>query len=385
MRFASFFMAGFECATGFNKGGEWIDQVAATQHERFVEKDYAAAAAAGLKTVREGIRWPLVDKGSGCDFRTVAPFVRAAQRHEIQPIWDLFHYGYPKDLDLFSDAFVDRFAAYCFEVATYLQSRVSGPLCFTPVNEPSYFAWSAGEAAHFAPYLTGKAYDLKVQLIRAAIKGIDAIWSVCPDAIIVNADPVCRQVAPRDRPDLEEEVRRFNEVAVFEAYDILSGRLLPELGGSSKHLGIAGINYYWTNQWEHGHPLEPLAPDDDRLWSLSDIARWTWHRYGQEIAITETSHWGECRGPWLRTVTDEVEKILDEGIPLRGVCLYPVLGMPEWHVRHEWAHMGLWDVTPDSGGVLVRSLHKPMYEALRGAQERITPMPLDLFDTVDPA
>ena len=377
MRFASFFHAGFECATGSNKNGHWIDQIAATQHERFVDQDYAAASAAGLKTVREGVRWPLVDKGKGYDFRSVTPFIRSAQRHEMQPIWDLFHYGYPADLDPFSDAFVERFANYCGEAAAFLKARMDGPLFFTPVNEPSYFAWAGGEACHFAPYLCGRAYDLKVQLIRAAIRGIDAIWSVCPDAVIVNADPVCRQVVPRDMPHLEEEVRRFNEVAVFEAYDILSGKLLPELGGSPKHLGVVGINYYWTNQWEIGRPLEPLVPDDDRLWTLRDIVRWTWHRYGQEIAITETSHWGDNRGPWLRTVAEDVEAILNEGIPLRGVCLYPVLGMPEWHDRTEWAHMGLWDVKPDWRGALRRSLHKPMYDALREAQERLEPVILE--------
>jgi hypothetical protein len=373
LRFASFFMAGFECATGYNKSNEWIDQVAATQHERFADQDYAAAAAAGLKTVREGIRWPLVDNAGGYDFSTVVPFVRAAHRHDVQPIWDLFHYGYPTDLDPFSDAFVDRFADYCFEAAGFLKSRMTGPLLFTPVNEPSYFAWAGGESAHFAPYRTGMAYELKVQLIRAAIKGIDAIWTVCPDAVIVNADPVCRQVVPVGRPDLIDEVHRFNEAVVFESYDLLSGRLLPELGGSSAHLGISGINYYWTNQWEHGRPLEPLASDDERLWTLADIVRWTWHRYGSPVAITETSHWGDQRGPWLKEVTNQVKIILDEQIPLLGVCLYPVLGMPEWHVRQEWAHMGLWDVTPDLSGVLQRSLHKPMYEALREAHAAIEP------------
>ncbi len=383
MRFASFFQAGFECATGSNKTGEWIDQVASTQHERFVDQDYAAAAAAGLKTVREGVRWSMVDKGKGYDFRSVTPFIRAAARHEIQPIWDFFHYGYPPDLDLFAEAFVDRFEAYCFEAAQYLAKRVQGPLLITPVNEPSYFAWAGGESAHFAPYLSGKAYELKVQLIRAAIRGIDAIWSVCPDAIIVNADPVCRQVTPLESPELEEEVKRFNEVAVFESYDILSGNLLPELGGSRKHLGVAGINYYWTNQWERGRELEPLAQNDERLWDLRDIVRWTWHRYGGDIAITETSHYGEQRGPWMRYVADEAEAILNEGIPLRGVCLYPVLGMPEWHHQEEWAHMGLWDVQLDESGVLRRSLHRPMYEALRNAQERLEPVVLGNPDPVD--
>ena len=84
-----------------------------------------------------------------------------------------------------------------------------------------------------------------------------------------------------------------------------------------------------------------------------------------------------------RVGADEVEAILDEGIPLRGVCLYPVLGMPEWHEQEEWAHMGLWDVVMDAKGVLKRSLHKPMYEALREAQERLEPVVLRSLDVVE--
>ncbi len=33
--FKSFFLAGFECATGYNLHREWIDQIEATQHERY--------------------------------------------------------------------------------------------------------------------------------------------------------------------------------------------------------------------------------------------------------------------------------------------------------------------------------------------------------------
>ena len=38
--FRSFFFAGFECATGYNAIGEWIDQVAATHHDKHAEPDY---------------------------------------------------------------------------------------------------------------------------------------------------------------------------------------------------------------------------------------------------------------------------------------------------------------------------------------------------------
>jgi hypothetical protein len=39
--------------------------------------------------------------------------IEAMNASRIIPIWDLCHYGYPDDLDPFSDAFVDRVAHYC--------------------------------------------------------------------------------------------------------------------------------------------------------------------------------------------------------------------------------------------------------------------------------
>jgi hypothetical protein len=54
-------------------------------------------------------------------------------------------------------------------------------------------------------------------------------------------------------------------------------------------------------------------------------------------------------------------------VPLRGVCLYPILGMPEWHAPHVWALMGLWDLVRGQS-TLHRQLFSPMLDALRVAQ-----------------
>ena len=48
--FKSFYMAGFECATGVNAHGQWIDQIEATEHDRFADEDYARLADARLFT-----------------------------------------------------------------------------------------------------------------------------------------------------------------------------------------------------------------------------------------------------------------------------------------------------------------------------------------------
>lgn len=368
--FNSFFLAGFECATGYNYHRQWIDQVAATQHDKFADEDYRRLREAGIRAAREAIRWPLVDERGRYDFSSVQPFIEAGRRHEVEIIYDLFHFGYPQDIDLLSPDFFRRFADYCYAAARFVSERTDGPCYFTPINEPSYFSWAAGEVGLFAPHLHGRGRELKLALVRAAIEGINAIWAACPRARIINVDPICRMVAPVERPDLQQEADEFNSNIVFQSLDMLSGRLLPELGGSLEHLGVVGINYYWTNQWEAGQSGIPFPDDDPRRCGLASLVRSAWERYGTDILITETGHVGESRPCWVREVAVEVEDLLKAGVPLRGVCLYPILGMPEWHNREEWTHMGLWDLAPRNG-TLERVLYEPMYAALREAEQHI--------------
>lgn len=361
--FKSFILGGFECSTGINVHGQWFDQVRATQHDRFLRSDYALLRSVGIEAAREGIRWPLVDRG-GFDFSTVEPLVDAARDLGIELIYDLFHFGFPCGLDLFSDAFSERFAEYCYAVTRFIAARSATAPSFTPINEPSFLAWAAGEAARFAPHCSGRGWELKVALARAAIAGIDAIWSACPEARIVNVDAVCRVAAPAGDSEADRRADHFNTHAVFESWDMLSGRLLPELGGGPRYLGMIGMNYYWNNQWELDRPEWPLADDDPRRWALRELIASVWKRYNTELLISETSHVGAKRASWLRHTAAEAEAAIDAGVPLRGVCIYPILGMPEWHARNQWALMGLWDLIPQSPS-LGRVPHEPAIEALQ--------------------
>ena len=364
--FRSFFFAGFEGTTTSNLQRQWIDQVMATQHDVHADADYRRLRESGLLAAREAIRWPVVDQAGKLDFTSVQPFLDAGVRHGIEIIWDLFHYGYPRDLDPFSDQFITRFADYCEAAARFVARRHRGPHYFTPVNEPSFFAWAGAEVGRFAPHCYGRGPELKVALARAAIAGINAIRSVLPAARIVNVDPVCRVVPPADHFDPHAHADDFNDRAVFEAWDMIAGRTRPELGGSREHLDIVGVNYYASNQWEIGREETPLALDDPRRMSLSDLLRGVFRRYGGELLVTETSHADEMRPIWLNVVAHECAKLLDEGLPLRGVCLYPILGMPEWHDPTIWTRMGLWDLFPQ-GDQLRRELYAPMFESLRSA------------------
>ena len=374
--FRSFFLAGFEGSTGYNRHGDWFDQVVATGHDRTLEQDYRDLAALGIHAARETIRWPLVDLGLGrYDFSTVEPFIKAARRHGIDVIWDLFHYGFPRDIDLFGEELPRRFADYCYATGRYIGARTDGPYLFTPVNEPSFMAYAAGEQGLFAPHVTGRGWDLKVALCRAAIAGIEALWAACPGARMVNVDPLCRVALNPSRPEEAAEATDFNHRLVFQAWDMLAGSLLPELGGSRAHLDIVGINYYWTNQWEWRAPLlpdgrvPPLADDDPRRVPLCDLIRSVWHRYGGEVLVSETAHVGEQRAPWVLEAAREAEALLREGVPLRGLCLYLILGMPEWHAPDVWTPMGLWDPVCHREPHGERLVCEPMLEALQSVRD----------------
>lgn len=366
--FESFFLAGFEGTTGWNRHGTWVDQIVATQHDRFAFEDYRMLRDVGLLAARDSVRWPLVDVRGRYDFASLAPLVRASRAHGVDVVWDLFHFGYPRDVDLFSPAMPERFAEYCRAVARWIARETDGPLALTPINEPSYFAWAAGEAALFAPHMQRRGPELKRQLARAAIAGAEAIFQVRPDAVIVSVDAMCRVAAPHARNDLAGEVEHFNRSVVFESWDMVGGRLAPELGGSRRHLGVLGLNYYWTNQWEIGQGGVPLTPDDPRRVPLADIVRDVWQRYGGRVLVTETSHVDDARATWLDEVAATARELLDECVPLAGVCLYPILGMPEWHDPTTWTRMGLWDVELGNR-VLNRRVHTPMLDALRRAQQ----------------
>lgn len=365
--FKSFFIAGFDCTAGYNACNIRINHTAATQHDIFLAEDYRRLQEVGIHAAREGICWSDVDCRGHYDFSSVRSILNASKRYDIEIIYDLCHFGYPEDLNVFSREFARRFADYCYAVARYIAANTDGMCYFTPINEPSYFSWAAGHAGMFAPHLIEQGFDLKVCLVDAAIQGINAIRAVCSNARIVNVDPVCRVVAPIGQPELQQQCDEFNAVAVFQSWDMLCGRLLPELGGTRAHLDIIGVNYYWTNQWEWDSPETPLSDNDTRRWPLHKMIGNVWERYGGDLIITETSHIDERRADWLSEITCEAEVMLGQNIPLHGICLYPILGMPKWHAQDEWLNMGLWDLVSESG-MLKRIPYGPMICALKKSQ-----------------
>src|SRR5215213_4940 len=118
--FPTFFISGFECSSFLWKDKKRRNLIAETQHDKQVSKDYELLRSLGIAVSREGIPWPMVDKNGKYDFSCIDPMIEAMKQQQILPIWDLCHYGYPDDLDPFTDEFTERFAAYCRAAAEHV-------------------------------------------------------------------------------------------------------------------------------------------------------------------------------------------------------------------------------------------------------------------------
>src|SRR5687768_15771969 len=321
--FPSFFLGGFECSCPLNFDRIRVDELALTGHDCKVCADYRLLRQAGIRTARDGIRWHLVDTLGRLDFSSALPTIEAAEEEDILVIWDLFHYGYPDDLDPFTKSFDVRFAAYCRAFAKLLSVRSSGAArYYTPINEISFFSWAGGEVGMFAPFAIDRGAELKRRLCAAAIAGINAIRKVDPAARFVNCDPMVHVVAPLDMPWLADDARYFNEHYVCEAWDMLAGLLEPDLGGSPDHLDIVGVNYYGVNQWEHQRPGNVLAAEDPRRVPFSHLLKTVHRRYNRPMIVSETASIDEDRPVWLNRIAAECGEAMEEGVELHGICIY---------------------------------------------------------------
>ena len=379
--FGSFWIGGFEGADHVNGLGLPLDPSLSNGHALRLDEDYAALSDLGIRTVRETIGWRLFESRGLDGLRQVEAQARSAKRHGIQTIWTLMHYGWPVSLDPFArpDGFVDAFAKHCGRLAEVL-AGIGGPgQVYQPINEISFLAWAASSTGLIHPHVPSapeNGYLFKRVLVRATLRAIDAIRAVDPTARFVHTDPLIHVEPPLGAGPGVTAAAAAAHGRQFEAWDMLAGRAAPELGGAVHYLDVLGINYYHDNQWEEGSGARlHWHLGDTRRRSFADLASALWQRYGRPICISETGHIGEGRDAWLDHMVAEVAECENLGVPIGGLCLYPVIDRPDWQDASHWHHSGLWDVPGADSGDFTRQLCQPYADRLRHWQHALADAP----------
>lgn len=326
--FQSFILGGWESSTHRLRSGARLDVIAATHHNTHAEGDYRQLSDLGIRACRDALRWHLIETEAGrYDFASFTPMLDAATRTGTQVIWDLMHYGWPDGLDIWSPAFVDRFAAFARAAALQLRDRSDAVPFWCPINEISFFSWAGGDARYLNPFAAGRGFELKVQLARAAIAAMRALRDVDPRARFVHAEPLIAIHHDRHNGRPLWEAQGWHD-AQFQAFDLIAGRIWPQIGGAAEFLDIVGVNYYFNNQWLHGGL--PVDVDSPHYAPLSDLLYQVGARYNRPLLIAETGIEGDRRAAWLDYVVAETARASRRGVRVEGICLYPIANHPGW-------------------------------------------------------
>lgn len=357
--FQSFLQGGFECSTHKRSDGRRLDLLVSTGHSTHAEADYRQLASYHIRTVRDGLRWHLIEGGAGqYDWSSFLPMLRAAKSCQMQVIWDLLHYGWPDDIDIWTAKFVDQFAGFARAVAKIIRDEMDDVPFYCPVNEISFHAWAGGEAAYFNPHARGRGFELKCQLARAAIAAMNEILLVDPRARFVHCEPAINIVPEFPSNKAQRAEAEGRRVAQFQAFDMIAGRLWPQLGGEEKLLDIIGLNYYPNNQWILDGPAISSTHGQYRPFRI--MLTETYARYGRPILISETGAEGDNRGPWFRMIAAEAKAARNVGIPVEGICYYPIIDHLGWDDDRD-CRSGLLSKTVINGQ---RGVHLPLAQAM---------------------
>lgn len=358
--FASFILGGWEASTHRLRDGRRLDLIGAIGHDTHAAQDYRQLAGLGIRACRDGLRWHRIETAPGrYDFASLTPMLAAARETGTQVIWDLLHYGWPDDIDIWQPAFVDRFAGFARAVACHHRDLSDAVPFWCPVNEISFFSWAGGDARYLNPFAGHRGFELKCQLARASIAAMHEVRAVDPRARFVHAEPLLAIHHDSDTGRPLWEAQGHHD-AQFQAFDLLSGRLWPQLGGAPSLLDIVGVNYYWNNQWIHGGA--PIDMDHPRYRPLSDLLVEVAARYGRPMMIAETGTEGARRASWFGYVGDQVGRARARGARIEGICLYPVANHPGWD-DDRLCPNGLLGHDPAGGArsvenALVREIHR---------------------------
>lgn len=368
--FESVLLGGFECSCQQLDDGRRIDMLASTRHDELVADDYVRLRNVGMTACRDGVPWALASRRhGGYDFSRFTPMVRAARRHGVDVIWDLMHFGWPDDADPFAASFPVCFGRYAAAFARWLSLETDRRTFVAPVNEMSFLAWAGGDVRCLNPFEAARGVELKAQLVRATIEAIEAIRLIIPGARFLQPEPVINIIPSQEHWKTWARVESDN-LLQYQAWEMLTGRVWPSLGGHPRYLDVVGVNFYSDNQFMlDGTTVER---GDPRYRPFSEMLLDVWRRYERPMIVSETGCEGAGRAPWLRYVSGQCIAAMRKGCELHGVTLYPIVNHPGWaDDRH--CHNGLWDYPDHTGNrepdaeLLAEILHET--PRLEGARE----------------
>jgi beta-glucosidase/6-phospho-beta-glucosidase/beta-galactosidase len=324
-----------------------VDEFAASGHELRRDQDLADVAGLGVRVWRYGYPWRLTERVPGVyDWSGWDEALAACERHGLEPVVDLCHFGLPDHLGGFCDT--DWIEPFCRYVDAFLD-RYSEPMWFTPINEPGITALASGLLGAWNDRRASRG-DYFLALANVVTANLEAIARIRGDrdGWWIGAEGFGAYVGTGD-----ENVQRAKESRALQqiVWDLHFGLDLPSevsdfhdlvSEGQQERLRqlaigpqrvIAGHDFYPVGVTTFGgKPLIEYSIADRVETYRVEAAAW-FERYQVPFWVSETSNLGlpvDQQTEWLETLVTTLTRMIGEGLPVRGVCWYSRGDQYDW-------------------------------------------------------
>jgi len=358
--------AGVECTVN-RVGDQYFDQIERNGHASRID-DLDLFAELGVRAIRYPVLWERTAPNGemSADWSWADERLERLRELGIHPIVGLVHHGSgPRHTSLIDPAFPEKLAEFARAVA----QRYPWVDSYTPVNEPLTTARFSGMYGHWYPHGRDGLTFARALLTecRATVLSMRAIREVNPAAQLVQTEDLGKT---HSTPLLAYQAEFENERR-WLSFDLLCGRLnrssliwnhLCYLGVDEAELewflanpcppDVLGINHYVTSERflderteryptsSHGGNGKHNYADVEAVRVCAEgtagpraLIKETWERYGLPLAVTEV-HIGCTREEqlrWLKEIWDGAVSLRHEGVDVRAVTAWSLLGAYDWN------------------------------------------------------
>ena len=354
---------GIECTIN-RIGDRYSDQLASTGHYgRYSDIDLLADL--GIKAMRYPVLWESHqrERQGAIQWSWAARQLETLRHRDVTPIVGLLHHGSgPAFTHLGSPDFATGLADYARQVA----ERFPWVEYYTPVNEPLTTARFSGLYGIWYPHHRDprECMVMLMNQLKATVLAMRAIRVVNPDAKLIQTEDLAKT---HSSPELAYQAD-FENHRRWLTFDFLHGMVtkthplwnyLLSIGIDEADLDffienpcppdIMGLNYYVTSERfldtntgiypveKHGGNGIDTYVDTEavrvcRTVGILSLLREAWERYKCPMAITE-AHLNCTREEqlrWIRHIWDECVAARGEGIDIRAVTAWALLGACDW-------------------------------------------------------
>jgi dTDP-4-dehydrorhamnose reductase len=363
---------GMECTVN-RVGDTYLDQIERSGHAGRPD-DIERFAGLGARTIRYPVLWERSSpsSSSSSQHRASYNFSWAEERlallrsQGIRPIIGFMHHGSgPRGTSLLDPDLPEKLAAY----ARAFAERFPWVDAYTPINEPLTTARFSALYGHWYPHARDGLSFARALILqcRAVARAMRAVREVNPAAMLVQTE----DFGETRSASLLSYQAKFENERRWLTFDLLLGLVgsrhpmwsylrwvgvrepeLEELRERPCPPDILGINYYVTSErflddrldlyppsmhggnGRHGYvDVEAVRVCSEGLIGPRSLLKKVWARYQRPIAVTEV-HMGCTREEqlrWLLEVWRAAEGAREDGVDVRAVTLWAILGSFDWN------------------------------------------------------